>query len=274
MTAWGLDGVRVLVIGGGQGMGESTVLRLADSGCDVAVLDADESRAQNIADLARERGRRAVAVKVDVLDEDALRGGIGTAWNELGNLCGMVSIVGAAHWSPLLTMSMEAWDRDHWRNLRYFFIAAQESARRMIAAGGGGTIVGVASVDGLQSAPYHGAYGAAKAGLVNLVRTMAAEWAEHSLRVNAIAPGPIVTPRIPLGDETVERERVGRTPTGRRGLPDDIANAALYLTSPLSSYVTGQTLAVDGGVTAVGPIDYLPVARSVGGAGILDGGAT
>ncbi|CAN5144529.1 SDR family oxidoreductase [soil metagenome] len=264
---WGLAGSNVLVIGGGQGIGESTALALAGLGCGVAVLDVELSRAETVAQQVRALGSTAVAVSADVLDEAQLRAAIGDAWNGLGSLDGMISIVGAAAWAPMIDMSTAIWDLDHQRNLRYFFIAAQEVARRLTSAGRSGSIVGVTSIDGIQSAPYHGAYGAAKAGLVNLVRTMAAEWAPIGLRVNAIAPGPIVTPRIPQGTPEEERARAGRTPAGRRGLPADVANAAVFLLSPLSAYVTGQTLAVDGGATAVGPIDYYSVAQEVGAAG-------
>jgi NAD(P)-dependent dehydrogenase (short-subunit alcohol dehydrogenase family) len=120
----------------------------------------------------------------------------------------------------------------------------------MVRRGKPGTITAVASVSGLQSAPRHAAYGAAKAGLVNLVKTLAVELAEHGIRVNAVAPGAIATPRVAGGanaEPYAERLRNSMVPFRRPGTPDDIAKAALFFASDLSAYVSGQTLAVDGG---------------------------
>ena len=102
-------------------------------------------------------------------------------------------------------------------------------------------------MSGLQSAPHHAAYGAAKAGLVSLVRTMAVEWAPHGIRVNCIAPGSIITPRIPDTPELREQTSQGLIPMKRRGTTDEIGKAAVFLLSDLASYVTGHTLPVDGG---------------------------
>ena len=106
------------------------------------------------------------------------------------------------------------------------------------------------SVSGTQSSPTHAAYGAAKAALVHAVKTMAVEWAEDNIRVNSVAPGGIVTPRLPDTPERIASFRNSAVPMRRRGVPEDIANALLYLTSDMSDYVTGHTLLVDGGVMA------------------------
>lgn len=270
-SLFGLKGKGVLVIGGGQGMGESASRLLASAGCDIAVLDLDLNRAEEVAAEVRSLGVRGVALAADVTDDDDLRGAIARADEELDGLYGMVCIVGMASWAPLLEMDSAVWDRDQARNIRYFFIAAQEFARRMIGIDRPGSIVGIASVDGLQSAPFHAAYGAAKAGLVNLVRSMAAEWTQHGIRVNAVAPGSIVTPRVQPGSAEEERERFRALPAKRRGTTDDIGKAVLFLTSDLASYVTGQTLAVDGGYTAVGPMDYSGVVARAGGVGATIG---
>ena len=121
-----------------------------------------------------------------------------------------------------------------------------------------GSIVCVGSVNGLRSAPNHGAYGAAKAGLVNLAATMATEWSPFGIRVNVVAPGPIVTPRIPHTGDAGERKMMVNVPMHRRGSVEDIAKAIAFFLSDMSPYVTGQTLAVDGGSLATNP--FIPLA--------------
>ncbi len=248
---FGLDGKRILVLGGGQGMGESTSRLLAAAGARVAVADLEVDRAERI---AKEVG--GIPILVDVTDDDALVDGIARTESELGPLDGLVTIIGMAAWARLTDMTTDIWDLDHRRNLRYFFIAAREVARSLIARGTPGSIVCVTSIDGIRSAAGHASYGAAKAGLVNLVKTMTAEWAGDGIRVNAVAPGAMITPRIPERSPEEEREMMTTVPMPRRGTPADIGKAVLFFLSDLSASVSGQTLAVDGGFTAVGPIDY------------------
>jgi NAD(P)-dependent dehydrogenase (short-subunit alcohol dehydrogenase family) len=252
----GLTGKNILVLGGGFGMGESSSMLLARAGANVAVVDLDLARAERVAAAVGELGRKNVAISVDVTDDVRLVDAIARAERELGALDGMATVIGMAGWAPLLEMTPADWDLDQGRNLRYFFVAGTEVARRMIARGGAGSIVCITSVDGIQSAPYHASYGAAKAGLVNLVRSMAAEWSRHGVRVNAIAPGAIMTPRFPLRTPDEEAQMTQALPIRRRGTTDDIGKSVLFMLSDLANYVTGQTLAVDGGFTAVGPFDY------------------
>ena len=249
---FGIENKRFLVIGGGQGMGEATATLLARLGAHVAVLDLEPERSQRVAAALSQHGGESLAVACDVTDETALVAAIDRVEREFGPLDGMATVVGMAGWSTLIEMTAETWDRDHARNLRYFFFAAREVAKRLLARGAPGSIVAVASVDGIVSAPNHGAYGAAKAGLINIAKTMASEWSEQGVRVNVVAPGGIVTPRIPLGPEDKERAGMARVPMKRRGTVDDIAKAAAFFLSDMSPYVTGQTLAVDGGYTANG----------------------
>ncbi len=268
-----LNGKRYLVLGGGQGMGEATARLLARLGASVAVLDLELQRAESVAQALRSEGAETFAVAADVTDETATERAIDEVEREFGPLDGMATVIGMAGWGTILEMTAETWDRDHQRNLRYFFFAAREVARRLIARGAPGTIVAVASVDGIRSAPNHAAYGAAKAGLINLVKTMASEWAEHGIRVNCVAPGGIVTPRIPLGPAEREREGMARVPMKRRGTVDDIAKAAVFFLSDMSPYVTGQTLAVDGGYTAAGGFSDKAAVPAQGTIGMPGGGS-
>lgn len=244
---FGISGKGALVIGGGLGMGESTALALAGAGCRVAVLDVDAERAAKVADKIKAGGGHAVSFTADVLDDHSLTSAIRSAREQIDDLEILVAIVGSAHWSPLTDLTPEAWDREMRLNLRYFFIAAQEFATSLLRQNRTGSIVCVSSVSGLQSAPLHAAYGAAKAGLINLVRTMAVEWSPHGIRVNAIAPGTIITPRRPGSAERAKMISDSLIPMRRSGQTDDIANAALYLSSQMAAYVTGHTLVVDGG---------------------------
>jgi NAD(P)-dependent dehydrogenase (short-subunit alcohol dehydrogenase family) len=250
-SLFGLEGKRILVLGGGQGMGEATVRLLTRLGAAVAVLDLESDRAERVAGDARAAGATAVPLACDVTDDDALIAAIARAGRELGPLDGMATVIGMAGWASILEMDMATWDADHRRNLRYFFVAAREVARSLLEREAPGSIVCVASVDGIVSAPNHAAYGAAKAGLVNLVKTMAVEWSSRGVRVNAVAPGGIVTPRLPYGGEAEDRSMT-LLPMRRRGTVEDIAKAVAFFLSDLSPYVTGQTLAVDGGYVGTG----------------------
>jgi len=256
----GLQGKKALVIGGGQGMGESIATLLARSGCDVAILDVEQSRAERVATLVEKIGRRAVPLAANVMEPAEAVAAVATAEKDLGGLDLMVSIVGQALFKPLLDMTLDDWDFDHRRNLRYFFVAAREVAASLIRRGSAGTIACVASVDGVQGAVHHGSYGAAKAGLIHLVRTMALEWAPHNIRINAVAPGTINTPRLPETPASKKFIEDSLLPMQRAGVPDDIGKALLFLLSDMSSYITGQTIFVDGGWMAANLFDPRKVA--------------
>jgi len=250
VSLFGLAGRKALIIGGGQGMGESTARFLARAGADVAVLDVVAERAERVATVVNGLGTRGIPLVGDVLDDSQIPRLITEAADKLGGLDVMVSIVGAAAWGTLLDTTAEVWDQQLALNLRYFFLVASEAARAMIARGSGGAIVGIASVDGQRASPMRGAYGAAKAGLIGLVQTMAVEWAGHGIRVNAIAPGHIVTPRLYDTPQRVELYANSLLPMRSRGETDDIGKAALFLSSDMARYITGTILDVDGGLLA------------------------
>jgi 3-oxoacyl-[acyl-carrier protein] reductase len=247
---FGLTDKKATVIGGGQGMGESTSRFLARAGCDVAVIDIERERAERVAGVVGELGRRGVPIIGNVLDDTQIPTIIASVEQQLGGIDVMVSIVGAAVWGSLLDTTAAIWDQQLQLNLRYFFLCARDVAATMIRRGNPGAIVGIASVDGQRSSPMRGAYGAAKAGLISLVQTMAVEWAPHHIRVNAIAPGHIVTPRLYDTPERAEDYANSLLPVRQRGVTDDIGKAALFLVSDLASYITGATLDVDGGLLA------------------------
>src|SRR5689334_7592995 len=240
-TFFALEGKKALIIGGGQGMGESSASFLARAGVDVALVDNVAERAERVAGAVSGLGRTGLAVVGDVLDDAQIPRIVSEAASRLGGLDVMVSIVGAAAWGSLLDTTAAIWDQQMALNLRYFFLACREVAQVMIRNGTGGAIVGIASVDGQRASPMRGAYGAAKAGLISLVQTMAVEWAPHAIRVNAIAPGHIVTPRLYDTPQRAEGYANSLIPMRKRGETDDIGRAALFLASDMARYITGTT---------------------------------
>ena len=247
-SLFGLTGKKALIVGGGQGMGEASALFLARAGCDVALVDLVPERAEQVALRVRDLGVSGVTVIGDVLDNAQIPRIVAEAEDKLGGLDRMITIVGAAVFRSLMDTTAEVWDQQMHLNLRYFFLVAKEVAGVMIKRGTGGRIVGISSVDGQRAAPMRGAYGAAKAGLISTVRTMAVEWAPHRISVNAIAPGHIVTPRLFDTPQRAERYTDSLLPARRCGTTEDIGKAALFLLSDLASYVNGTTLDVDGGL--------------------------
>ncbi len=254
----GLQDRRALVVGGGFGIGRATVELLASAGMRVAVLDRERMRAEAVADALSDRGGKAVAIVADVTDPTSADVAVSRAAQELDGLDVLVNVVGLAVRSSLLDMADAEFDLDLSRNLRYQFRYGRAFAReRGSAEGGHRTIVNVASIGGLNAAPGIGAYGAAKAALMALTKTMAAEWARLGIRVNAVAPGSIITDRY-QGTPELNARRAATIPLGRLGEQTEIAKAILFLASDLASYVTGHTLAVDGGVTSTSALPRPP----------------
>jgi len=246
-----LDGRRYVVLGAGQGMGRQTAHALAQNGARVFCVDIERERAE---DIAQECGNGALAWTGDATDRASvarLFADVADAFG--GKLDGFVDIVGMARYARLLELSDELWDWHFDMNLRHAWLAIQH-ATPLLEANGGGTMTFVASASGITSAPRHGAYGAAKAGLMSLVRTASVELGPKGIRVNAVAPGVVWTPRISalLGDAGRSRNEAN-APLRRVALPSNIASALLFLASDLAAYVSGQCLSVDGAVGAKFP---------------------
>ena len=255
---FGLEGKPALVVGGGFGIGRESALLLARAGADVAVADLDADRAAAVAKEIELLGVRSIALTGDVTDSAQAEAVVAGAVELHGSLEVVINMVGAAAWANLLTVDDNTWETDQLRNLTQHLYVGRAAARHMIDQGTGGRIAVVASVSGLYGAPNHGAYGAAKAGLMALVRTMAQEWAPHGIRVNAVAPDMIATPRVVAAyvDQGVapdEAARADGAPLGRFGTPEEIAGPLVFLVSDLAGFMTGQTLVVDGGQRAAFP---------------------
>lgn len=243
----GLTGKKALVLGGGQGMGEGIALLFGGLGVNVAIVDRELDRAKSVAARVRAAGAVAVALEADVLDDEQLVSRIKDAETALQGLDILVTVVGMATFKPALELSMEEWDRDQRLNLRYVFLAAQTFAQCARARDAPGAITCISSMSGVRSAAGHAAYGAAKCALVNLVRTLAVEWAPFRIRINAVTPGSIATPTFPDTAESREILRDSLVPMRRSGTIDEVCRPMLFLSSDMAAYITGHNLYVDGG---------------------------
>jgi NAD(P)-dependent dehydrogenase (short-subunit alcohol dehydrogenase family) len=241
-----LDGKNYVLIGAGQGMGRQAAHAIAAVGGRVLCVDVESDRA---ADIADEIGNGAMPWSGDVTKRDESKRLFGDAAKAFGGrLDGLVDIVGMAQYADLTEITDELWDWHFDISLRHAWLAMQY-ATPLLRANGGGTMAFVASVSGLTAAPRHAAYGAAKAGLMALVKSAAVELGPDHIRVNAVAPGVVWTPRVSafLGEEGKESNS-RNAPLRTVAVPADIASALLFFCSDLSAYVSGQTLVVDGAV--------------------------
>ena len=241
----------VVVGGGGGGIGTAVAVLLARAGADVGTITYEPGHAaETVAEVER-LGRRCVASTADVTDEDALRRAVRDLLDALGETRHLVNVVGGSlvdDWYTVDRLPTATFDRVLGRNLRYALVSCQEVARPLLEAGTPGSIVNISSI-AAGGTSLLAAYGAAKAGLESMGRTMALEWGPAGIRVNAVAPGTVKTPRAGTDDLP---EAVAGVPLRRRATPDDVAGACLFLLSDLAAYVTGQTLTVDGGAS-IGP---------------------
>jgi NAD(P)-dependent dehydrogenase (short-subunit alcohol dehydrogenase family) len=245
-----LDGKRFVVLGGGIGIGRQTCHALAGVGAKVLLVDVDQVRADQVASEID-----GVGLVADVTKREEVQRIFRIAVESLGRVDGVVDIVGMSRWTPLLEVDDEDWKFHHDIVLRHAYYVIQ-TATPLLAQHGGGPLVFVSSVSGITSAPGHAGYGVAKAGLMSLIRTAAVELGPQGIRINSIAPGLVWTPRIAalLGEELGERNG-NNTPLRRRAYPRDIASALLFLATPLSEYITGQNITVDGGLNVAFPYE-------------------
>ncbi|HXG41908.1 MAG TPA: SDR family NAD(P)-dependent oxidoreductase [Dehalococcoidia bacterium] len=242
----GLAGKSAIVTGAGSGIGKSTALLLSRLGCHVCIVEVDPERAEAVAAEARLSGRGAVTVVGDATQEETAQQAVAAAVDRFGRLDVLVNNVGGMRPSPLLEMSARSWSRVLDINLRSAFLFSQAAGRVMVQ-GAGGAIVNVASVAGMVPAPHSCHYAAAKAGLMAMTRTLALEWAPK-VRVNAVAPDLVLTEAVRAWfPQRVLRRLRRRAPLGRLAEPEDVAKVIAFLASDLASYVTGQTIVVDGG---------------------------
>jgi len=254
-----LRGKTAIVSGaGGEGIGTATSLALAEAGAKVVAVDIAAERVQDTERRLRAMGGECLGIQADLRKKSEVDRIIAQAVQRYGGVHCLANVAGGmqpGQWGRLEDYGEREFDDVISLNLRYVFLICQAVAKHMIERQIRGTMVSVASVSGIASAPYHAPYGAAKAGLMALTRSMAIEWSAYGIRANALAPGSVKTPRAMAGSAMDMDERAkGNIPIGRVCQPDEIAAGILFLLSPLSSAISGQTLIVDGAATAKFPL--------------------
>jgi 3-oxoacyl-[acyl-carrier protein] reductase len=235
-----------VVTGGGAGIGRGIVAGLAAFGAKVALW---ERNPETCASAAADTG--ALGIPIDVRDTDAVDTALAQTTAELGPVTILVNNAGAVFWSGILETTENGWDALYKANLRHVYLCTQRVARGIVEHDLSGSIVSVTSIEGVRAAPGFATYAAAKAGVVNYTKTAALELAPYGIRVNALAPDITLTEGLMQVAPPGSEERFGLTiPMGRAGHVDEMAGAAVFLASEMSSYITGQTIHVDGGTHA------------------------
>ncbi|MBA7715313.1 NAD-dependent glycerol dehydrogenase [subsurface metagenome] len=253
-----LEGKVALVTGGSRGIGRAIALTFADAGADVVISSRKLPDLEGVANEIRARGRKGLAVASHIAKVEDSRNLVEKVKAEFGRIDILVNNAGTnPYYGPLMDAEEWAWDITMDVNLKGPFLLSQLVARVMREQGGG-SIINIASVAGITPNNLN-IYGVTKAGLIMLTECMAKEWGQYNIRVNAIAPGVIKTrfSEALWKEPAVGDKAVGNTALGRLGLPEDVAGTALYLASDASSYVTGETILVDGG-EFIGPAPVFP----------------
>ncbi len=251
LNRFSLQGKVALVTGGASGIGESFAFALAEAGANVAIADRNGVRARHVANQIARLGIQSLALHVDVTQKVQVQAMVDEVVARWGQLDVGVNNAGVAVRAPAADMTEEGWDITLDVDLKGVFLCCQAEASVMLQQGAG-SIVNTASMSGqiVNRPQMHVAYNAAKAGVVQMTRTCAAEWAARGVRVNCLSPGHTLSPMTAerLDDEEGQLW-LSNTPMNRLGIPRDLQGGLIYLASAASSYVTGHDLVIDGGYT-------------------------
>ncbi len=247
-----LEGKTAIVTGARGTLGRATALALGEAGANVVLGDREPEGLDAVKDTLRGMGREAVAVVCDISSKSEVDALIQKAVDAFGQVDIMVANAGVFQtWLPPEENTLEEWDRVLGINLTGVMLSCMAAGRQMIHQGSG-SIVAMSSIVGQVGLAGNFSYNVAKHGVLGIVRSLAVEWAEHDIRVNAVCPGFIVRDNEPLREDPRVNDMIlTRTPLKRWGEPRDIALAVAYLASPAAKYVTGTALAVDGGWLAL-----------------------
>ena len=252
MSRFSVMGKRALVTGGSRGIGQECARVLAEAGADVAIVGRDHAALDESAALVRASGRICHVVPANLHSPAECREAAARVLELFGTVDILVNNAGIARIFPLAEMSQEDWDDTIAVNLTAPFILAQAVVPGMIAQKHG-KIVNISSQAGVVAIDGHGAYAASKGGLNMLTKVMAAEWGQHNIQVNAVAPTVILTPMGTQvwGDPAKSEPMLAKIPLRRFGQPVEVADLVLFLASPASDLITGETILIDGGYTAI-----------------------
>lgn len=242
-----LAGKVALVTGAAQGIGKAVALLLARNAADIVVSDINLEKAEETAKEVQTLGRKALAIKVDVAKLDDVEKMVGAILARFGQVDILVNNAGIARDKLILRMTEEDWDAVLNINLKGTFNCTKAVVRNM-SKQRSGNIVNIASVVGEMGNAGQGNYAASKAGVIGFTKTIAREFAQRGINVNAIAPGYIETPMTDALPDKAKEELKRLIPMDRLGKPEDVAEAVLFLVSEASSYITGQVLNVNGGI--------------------------
>jgi NAD(P)-dependent dehydrogenase (short-subunit alcohol dehydrogenase family) len=236
-----------VVTGGGSGIGRGIAAGFAAFGAKVAIWERDPDTCASVAESIG-----ALGIVTDVRDSAQVDAALQRTVDALGEVSILVNNAGGVFSSPLLDTTENGWDALYKSNLRHVLLCTQRVARRLVQAGMPGSVINVTSIEGVRAAPGYAAYAAAKAGVINYTQTAALELAPHGIRVNALAPDLTLTEGlVQISGGTMQADaELPYIPMNRAGHVDEMAGAAVFLASGMSSYITGQTIHVDGGTQA------------------------
>lgn len=243
-----------IVTGGSRGLGKAMAAGLAEAGSHIVIADIDKDEADRTAEAFRALGVRALSIRTDVTNEEQVREMTDKVLAEFGSIDVLVNNAGIALHEKTEDLSFGDWNRVIDLNLNSVFLVSREVGKVMIRQRKG-SIINIASMSALiaNTPQPQSAYNASKSGVIMLTKSLASEWAQHNIRVNAIAPGYMKTaltkPFFEEGGDMVKRW-MEMTPLGRPGNPEELAGIALYLASDASSFATGSVFTIDGGYTA------------------------
>lgn len=247
-----LEGKVAIVTGAASGIGRGVALRLAEFGAAVAVLDINESAGRAVSDQIKSKGGKACFRNCDVTTAAECGAAVAQVIERLQHIDILCHCAGIAIRKDVVELTEDEWDRALDITLKSVYLLSHEVVPHLVR-NGGGTIINIGSGWSLKGGARAAAYCAAKSGVVNLTRAMAIDHGRHNIRVNCVCPGDVETPMLlsecqQLGQDRAAflREAANR-PLGRVGTPDDVANAVLFLASPMASWITGAALVVDGG---------------------------